>query len=259
MLEAILADKRHEVATLHERASVESFTAVIANLPPTRDFRAAIATAQGIAIIAEIKRKSPSRGILNATVDPGQTAILYQQAGASAVSVLTDEKYFGGTLEDLRLVRQSVELPILRKDFIIDELQVLESRAAGADAILLIVAALSRNELAMLHRIATEIGLAALVEVHTETEARVACDIGAELIGINNRDLHTFEMSLDVTLRIAPLLPREVTIVSESGIHTTDDVERVRKAGASAVLVGQCLMTSSDPAAKLQELIGSAR
>jgi indole-3-glycerol phosphate synthase len=259
MLDEILGDKRREVEHLYAQASAKSFAALIANNPPVRDFRAAIHAIPGIAIIAEIKRKSPSRGILNVAVDAGQTAILYQQAGASAVSVLTDEKYFGGSLDDLRTVRQVVDLPILRKDFIIDELQLLQSRASGADAVLLIVAALTCEKLATLHQKATELGLSSLVEIHTEAEAHLALDIGAELIGINNRDLRTFDISLDVTSRIAPLLPTNVTIVSESGIHTAADVALVQKAGARAVLVGQSLMTSSDLAAKLRELMGSSR
>lgn len=259
MLDAILADKRREVEYLHTRATVESFASVIENLPPVRDLRAAIHATPGIAIIAEIKRKSPSRGILNVAIDPGQTAMLYQQAGASAVSVLTDEKYFGGSLEDLQRVRRTVDLPILRKDFIIDELQLLQSRAAGADAVLLIVAALTRERLVPLYQKAIALGLSALVEVHTEAEAHLALEIGAQLIGINNRDLRTFDVSLDVTARIAPLLPDHVTIVSESGIHSAADVAFVQKAGARAVLVGQSLMTSGDPTAKLRELTGNTR
>ena len=257
MLETILANKRLEVAALRAQSSIESFNKVIANLPPTRNLRAAIRGTSGTAIIAEIKRQSPSGGILKANLDPRETAVRYRSAGASALSVLTDEKFFGGSLDDLCRVRQAVDLPILRKDFIIDDLQVLQSRAAGADAVLLIVAALDRNMLSALFRIATETGLEALVEVHTEAEAGLAVDIGAELIGINNRDLHTFEIDLSVTARLAPLLPKNVTIVSESGMSSARDIAFARQSGAHAVLVGHHLMTSDDPAASLQALMES--
>ena len=259
MLEAILANKRGEIEVLHTQTSASSLAAIIAQLPPARDFRSAIKAQPGIAIIAEIKRKSPSRGILNSSFDPVILANSYQQAGARAASVLTDEEYFGGSLDDLRAVRRSVNLPILQKDFILDELQLFEARAVGADAVLLIVAALSRKVLSSLYNKAIELGLQALVEVHSESEAQLAIDVGADIIGINNRDLHTFNVSLEVTARIAPLLPSQVTIVSESGIHTNENLDFVRRFGVHAALVGQSLVTSADPGTKLRQLIGGQR
>ena len=259
MLEGVLANKRREIEVLRTQTSASSLAAIIAQLPPARDFRSAIKAQPGIAIIAEIKHKSPSRGILNSSFDPAMLANSYQQAGARAVSVLTDAEYFGGSLDDLRAVRRSVNLPILQKDFILDELQLFEARAVGADAVLLIVAALSRKVLSSLYNKAIELGLQALVEVHSESEAQLAIDVGADIIGINNRDLHTFNVSLEVTARIAPLLPSHVTIVSESGIRTNENLDLVRRFGVHAALVGQSLVTSADPGTKLRQLIGGQR
>ncbi len=209
-----------------------------------------------VRVIAEIKKASPSRGVMNAALDPVAQARTYAESGASAISVLTERSYFHGDPSHLAAVREAVGLPLLRKDFIIDPDQVFESRALGADAILLIVAALSDAALRVLLDLAGELGLECLVEVHTEEELRRALDAGARLIGINNRDLRTFATDLAVTERLAPLVPPECTLVAESGVFTRADVERLGRAGAHAVLVGEALVRAEDPGALLRQLTG---
>jgi indole-3-glycerol phosphate synthase len=215
----------------------------------------------GVSLIAEIKRASPSRGILAPHLDLFQVAEIYAQNGASAISVLTDEKFFMGRLETLRELRfdRNVELPLLRKDFMIDETQLYESRANGADAILLIAAALPDDQhFADLHALALEIGLTPLVEVHDETEIERALRLkDVRLIGINNRNLSTFEVSLETTERIRPMIPENITVVAESGIFTAHDVQRLAQANVDAILVGEALVTSKDIALKIRELLGA--
>jgi indole-3-glycerol phosphate synthase len=256
MLDAILADKRREVADLHEQNAIKGFESIIRDLPPTRSLRSAITCRPDTAIIAEIKRQSPSKGPLRLDLDPAAIATLYEQAGATAISVLTDQKYFAGSLDDLRTARRTTSLPILRKDFIIDEIQLYEARANGADAALLIVAALDQRELVWLIRCAGALGLEALVEVHTEAEARRAIEAGAVLIGINNRDLHTFNVSLETAVRIRPLIPSSVAVVAESGIHTRRDIDCLRLVGIDAVLIGESIITAENPAGKIRQLLG---
>lgn len=256
MLETILADKRREVADLREQNAMRGFETIIRDLPPTRSLRSAIACRPDTAIIAEIKRRSPSKGPLRLNLDPAAIATLYEHAGATAISVLTDPKYFAGSLDDLRTARRITSLPLLRKDFIIDDIQLHEARANGADAALLIVAALDQRELMRLIRCAGALGLELLVEVHTEIEARRAIDAGADLIGINNRDLHTFDVSLETAVRIRPLIPSSVTTVAESGIHTRWDIDRLRLMGIDAVLIGESIITAENPAGKIRELLG---
>lgn len=214
----------------------------------------------GVRLIAELKRASPSKGILAPHLDLFQVAEIYAQNGASAISVLTDEKFFMGklaTLHELRFTRKS-ELPLLRKDFMIDDVQLYESRAAGADAVLLITAALTDDRhFADLHALALELGLTPLVEVHDEAETERALKLkDVCLIGINNRNLATFEVSLETTERIRPLIPSEIAVVAESGIFTATDVERLAKADVDAILVGEALITSADIPAKVRELSG---
>jgi len=219
-----------------------------------------------VALIAEVKKASPSAGVIQADFDPVRIAREYESAGASCLSVLTDEKFFQGSLRDLKQIRDAVKLPLLRKDFIIDERQILEAIRWGADAILLIVAILTDEQLKHFHRLATEAGLAALVEVHDEAELERALAIGAELIGVNNRDLATFKVDLATTERLAARLrfssldPRHPTLlVAESGIHTRADVERLAQCGARAILAGEALMKHGNIRAKVRELMGDSR
>jgi indole-3-glycerol phosphate synthase len=211
----------------------------------------------GINVIAEFKRRSPSKGMIREGADPIEIARAYQAGGAVAMSVLTEEDYFAGSLEDLRQVKATVDLPVLRKDFIVDEYQVYESAAAGADALLLIVAALDDELLLRLRRLAEdELQMDALVEVHTSEEMRRAAACGAKLIGVNNRDLRTFEVSLETSLSLAREAPSEALLISESGLKTSDDLQRLRDAGYRGFLIGETLMRADDPAAALRSFRG---
>ena len=222
---------------------------------PPRDFIAALRR-DTVALIAEVKKASPSKGVFVEDFDPVALAQTYEANGAAAISVLTDQPFFQGSLDYLRAIRQAVGLPLLRKDFIIDPYQVAEARAAGADAVLLIVAALTDDQLAHLHAEVTEFGMAALVEVHDEAELARAVVVGATLIGVNNRDLRTFDVDLNTTGRIAASVPDNVTLVAESGIKNVADVAQMGLLGAHAVLVGESLVTAEDTAAKVRELAG---
>jgi indole-3-glycerol phosphate synthase len=218
-----------------------------------RDFRAAL-TAKPPAIIAEIKKASPSKGVLTADFQPMFTARSYEQGGAAALSVLTDQQFFQGSLIDLISARAVVRLPVLRKDFTLDECQVVEAAAHGADAVLLIAAILTREEMTGLRELAASYRMAALVEVHNEAELDSAVDSGADIIGVNNRNLETFEVTLETSLRLSERIPEGAVRVSESGIHTPEDIRRLRAAGFDAFLVGEHLMTAPDPAAALRAL-----
>lgn len=253
MLAQILAEKQSEIAALRKRYAAWEAPAV----PPVRrDFAGAL-RGPGIALIAEFKRRSPSRGLLAANADPTQVARAYQKGGAAALSVLTDETFFGGSLDDLAAARAAVWPPVLRKDFIMDRCQVAQSSGPeGPDALLLITAALEGDRLGSLRQLAADCGQSALVEVHDEAELDRALASGAEIIGINNRDLRTFEVSLEVTLRLRPRVPAGLPVVAESGIHSRDDVLRLADAGVDAILVGEALMASGDPAGKIRELLG---
>jgi indole-3-glycerol phosphate synthase len=217
---------------------------------------AAVLRASGLAVIAEVKQRTPSMGVLTEDYRPASLAASYDRGGAAAISVLTHAAGFGGSIDDLDAVRAATRLPILRKDFITDPYQIVEARAHGADAVLLIVAALNGVELADLLTVATRHGVAALIEVHDEEEARVALKAGAEIIGVNHRDLRTFEVDLTLTERLRPLIPREVVLVAESGIKGRADARRMREAGADAILAGEVLMRATDPAAVISELRG---
>jgi indole-3-glycerol phosphate synthase len=219
------------------------------------DFAAAL-RASGLAVIAEVKQRTPSMGVLTDDYRPASLAAIYDRGGASAISVLTHAAGFGGSIEDLDAVRAATGLPILRKDFITDPYQIVEARAHGADAVLLIVAALQEAQLADLLGVATRHGLAALVEVHDEDEARIAVEAGAQLIGVNHRDLGTFDVDLTLTERLRPLIPRDRVLVAESGIKEPADARRMREAGADAILAGEVLMRATDPAAVIRELRG---
>jgi indole-3-glycerol phosphate synthase len=219
-----------------------------------RDFGAALVTHQP-AIIAEIKKASPSKGVLADRVDPTALARAYEHGGAAALSVLTDEKFFNGSLDDLAAARGAVKLPVLRKDFTFDELHVAEAAAHCSDAILLIATILPAKQLRHLREYAARFGMAALVEVHDEQELAVALDSGAQLIGVNNRNLRTFECSIETSLRLAPLIPPGVVKVSESGIRSAEDIHTLRQAGYNAFLIGEHFMRSRDPLGALRALL----
>jgi indole-3-glycerol phosphate synthase len=228
-----------------------------AEAAPRRPPLAAALDAAGTSLIAEAKRRSPSRGVLREPYDAAELALQYVGAGARAVSVLTEPQFFGGSPEDLAAVRDACAAPILRKDFVVDPYQVFEARAWGASAVLLIVASLDDARLADLRSLASELGLDALVEVHTEREAERALAAGAAIVGVNNRDLATFRTDRSTTARIARTLPRGTRVVAESGIANRADVLEVERGGACAVLVGEALVTAPDPAAKVRELLGT--
>ena len=226
----------------------------IAKNEAPRDFAAAL-TRNGLNVIAELKKASPSRGVLRADFDPAALALQFERAGAAALSVLTEEEFFQGALENLRSARKAVQVPALRKDFIMDEWQVWESRAAGADSLLLIAAILSDEALRHLLGLARELKMEPLVEVHTRDELSRALAAGARIVGVNNRDLRTFEVRLETSLEMIAAIPDECIAVSESGVRSHEDLRRLRDAGFDAFLVGEHLMESPDPAAALMKLL----
>lgn len=254
VLDRILDRKVQELALQRDRLPEAEMRARAekASFAP-RDMLAALRSEQ-VSLIAEVKRASPSKGLLARDFAPVLTAATYAHNGASAISVLTDEEFFQGSLEYLRAIRRAVDVPLLRKDFVIDAYQVYEGRVAGADAILLIVAALADAQLAELYALTIELGMTALVEVHQEWEMERALLLGADLIGINNRDLKTFHVDLATTGRLAGMVGDDVILVAESGIHSAEDVRAMRRLGASAVLVGESLMKAPDTAALTREL-----
>ena len=255
ILDEIVRHKREELAQRRRATPRARLEAACRGLAPARAFAAALRPPAGqVRVIAELKKASPSRGVLAAAFDPLALARVYAAHGAAAVSVLTDEKYFQGRLELLAAVRDVVDLPLLRKDFTIDEYQVWEARAAGADAVLLIAGILDQQQLVDLLAGATDVGLDALVEVHTAAELDRVLAAGAGIIGINNRDLKTFDTTLDTTLELLPSIPPGPIVVSESGFFTAADVRKVVDAGAHAVLVGEALVRATDAGTKLREL-----
>ena len=254
-LQEILAAKRREIANLKHRADLLRTAALQRN--DFRSLRAAIDRGpHALGLIAEVKKASPSAGLIAANFDPVQIARIYESAGANAISVLTDEPFFQGSLADMTRVRAAVSLPVLRKDFILDESQIYEAACAGADAILLIVAALDQRELEHLLCVATDFHLDALVEVHTLPELDRALSTNAEIIGINNRNLATFEVDLKTTDELSGQTPDGIVLVSESGIKTAQDTRRVLESGCNAILVGETLMRAADVNATVQELVG---
>jgi indole-3-glycerol phosphate synthase len=256
-LQEILETKRREIARLEHRAGLLRASALQRN--DFRSFHAAIDRGPGaLGLIAEVKKASPSAGVIAQTFDPVQIARTYESAGANAISVLTDEQYFQGSLSYLTRVRDAVSLPVLRKDFILDESQIFEAVCAGADAILLIVAALDQAQLEHLLRVATGFQLDVLVEVHTMAELDRALSTDAEIIGINNRNLATFEVDLKTTEALSEQTPEEILLVSESGIKTPEDTRRIRASGCNAILVGETLMRAPDVHAMVEELVGTS-
>jgi indole-3-glycerol phosphate synthase len=263
ILEQILRDKADEVAERRRRRSLAELRSMVRDLPPARDFLGALrhdTAAREIPprIIAEVKKASPSRGVIRPDFDPVAIAQTYAGNGAAALSILTDAKYFQGELSFLSDINKTVTLPLLRKDFTIDAYQVYESRAAHADALLLIVAALQPGPLGDFLGLAGELGMAALLEVHTLEELARSLPLHPQLIGINNRDLRTFQTDIETTLRLLPSIPSEVVVVSESGINTAADVTRLRDKGVHAFLIGESLMRAADPGAKLREFLHDA-
>jgi indole-3-glycerol phosphate synthase len=255
ILDDIIKVKRREVAQRKKSTPLAMLEAAAEGMPPTRDFRQAIAVSACV-IIAEVKRRSPSRGVIREDFDPVLIAREYERYGAAAVSVLTDETFFGGSEADLTTVKGAILLPVLRKEFIIDPWQIYESRAIGADALLLIAAILGENELREYRDLAASIGLASLIEVHDRRELEMALGAGAEIIGINNRDLRTFTTDIKTSLALAPLVPANRIVVSESGFRSHTDIEILLQAGVRAFLIGEALVVAPDRGAKFEELLG---
>jgi indole-3-glycerol phosphate synthase len=257
ILDDIHACKRREVTRLKILESAEELKERASRGPEPRDFLAALEE-DGLSLIGEIKRASPSAGVIREDFRPAELARAYERGGAKALSVLTDQCYFKGSLEDLGRARAAAALPVLRKDFVVDEAQLYEARAAGADAVLLIARLLGQEELCRLTRIALSLGMQALVEVHEARELGKALRCGTRIVGVNNRDLGSFEVDLGTTLRLADDVPEETLLVSESGIRTREDLARLEAAGVDAVLVGELFMRADDVEAKVREMLGSA-
>jgi indole-3-glycerol phosphate synthase len=258
ILDEIVVSKRREVAVARQRLPLEELLSQSEVAPPVRNFRAALAGSGPIRLIAEIKKASPSAQVIRPQFDPIAIARTYQAHNATCLSVLTDSPYFQGHLEDLTRVRASVEIPLLRKDFLIDDYQVVEARAAGADAILLIAEILDDASLNRFLERARHLGMSALVEFHDEANLPRVLASGADLIGINNRNLRNFSTDLEHTLRLRDRIPPEVVVVSESGIRTRRDVERLAAAGVSAILVGESLMRAKDIGLAVEQLLGNS-
>jgi indole-3-glycerol phosphate synthase len=251
-LERIVAARRRAVADLED--SAEAWDRAARAQTPPRDFRGALA-ANGVSLIAEIKRRSPSKGDLAPSLDPAALAAMYERAGARAVSVLTEPEFFGGSPDDLDAARRASSVPVLWKDFVLDPVQIDQARAVGADAVLLIVR-MTPSELPLLVAEARSWGMCPLVEVFDEDDLELALDAGADVIGVNHRDLETFEEDPSATARLRKLVPDEVVVVAESAIKTRDDVAALRDIGVHAMLVGEAIVTAPDPEAKIHELLG---
>ena len=254
ILDEIVARKRLDVAARAERAQLADLQARLAQRTPTRSLWHAL-DEEGVGVMAEIKRRSPSAGVFAEDVDPAEWAARYQAGGATAISVLTDEPFFGGTHADLAVARAATDIPILQKDFVVTDYQVFEAAAYGADAVLLITGLTLEQDLAAQIGLVHRLGMEALVEVHTEEELDEALLAGARILGINNRNLREFTTDLAVTEELCKLIPDEITVVSESGVHTAHDVERLAAAGVSGVLVGESIMKADDPLEQLRVLV----
>jgi indole-3-glycerol phosphate synthase len=256
ILDAIIAHTKEKLDGKRLRVPLIDVKARAKDAKPTRGFGQVLSAGTGIQLIAEVKKASPSQGVIREDFDPVNIARIYEESGASCLSVLTEDKYFQGNLGYLGRIRKSVKLPLLRKDFIIDEYQIHEARVAGADAILLIAACLDTNQLQDYIGIASGLGLDVLVESHTYQELDKSLSAGATIVGINNRDLSTFDVSLTTTFDLLKDIPDDRTVVSESGIKTRDDVVRLHQAGVDAILVGESLMREKDIGRKVKELLG---
>jgi indole-3-glycerol phosphate synthase len=256
ILDEIVAYKKEELAGTKRQVTLAEVRTRAFDAGPVRGFGRALAAGSNIRLIAEVKKASPSKGVIRPDFDPVRIAETYERSGAGCISVLTEQKFFQGSLGYLGAIRQAVGLPLLRKDFIIDEYQIFEARAAGADAVLLIAACLDRRRMEDYLGIASELGLDVLVESHTVRELDASLRAGARIIGINNRDLASFAVSLETTFAMLQDIPDDRTVVSESGIRTRDDVVRLEQAGVDAVLVGESLMRERDIGKKVKELLG---
>jgi len=255
MLDKIIAVKEQEVALAKRKRPLDELVKAVEGLPTPRDFKERL-TAGDCAVIGEIKRRSPSRGQIREDVDPVSIAAIYEKNGAAAVSVLTDKEFFGGSAADLAIVRKAVLLPVLRKDFIIDPYQIYESRLIGADAILLIADILEQEVLAGFMARAAFLGLDCLVEVHSRTALDRALAAGADIIGINNRDLDTFQVDLKTSRELKPFIPPGKVVISESAIRNREDIETLLDSGIHAFLIGETLMKAQDIGKTLRELLG---
>jgi indole-3-glycerol phosphate synthase len=246
--------EQHRAAAAADPRALDELLDATRRCPPTRGFRAALAASPTLAVISEVKRRSPSKGALNADLDPAELARTYEAGGATCLSVLTDMEFFGGSIDDLQAARSACSLPVLRKDFTVGPHDVADARLMGADCVLLIAAAMPACLLADLHSLAGEVGLDVLVEIHDEDELDAAIAADATLIGVNQRDLVTFQVDHERALRMAEIIPDHVVKVAESGVRGRDDARRLRDAGYHAVLVGETLVTASDPAAAVASL-----
>ncbi len=253
-LDAILA--RHRAAAAEDHRDLDALVEEAHSVGPTRGFERRLAASDRLAVIAEIKRRSPSKGDLNVGLDPAEWASAYERGGASCLSVLTDDESFGGSAGDLQRARAACSLPVLRKDFTVSALDVVDARLMGADCVLLIAAALDRSELVRFHALAVEIGLDVLVEIHDEPELEVALAADATMVGVNQRDLVTFRVDHERAVRMASVIPDDVVKVAESGVRGADDARTLHAAGYDAVLVGETLVTSGDPGAAIEAMLG---
>ena len=258
ILDQILERTRATIEADRAAISDDRLESQLAALPPCRDFHAALAAGDAVRLIAEVKRASPSAGLIRQDFDPVVTATCYSEGGASCLSVLTDQPFFQGSLDYLRQIRRSVDLPLLRKDFIVDRYQLLQAREAGADCVLLIAECLTAEQLCRLHQDAEALGLQTLIELYEHDNLDAVLATGTRLVGINNRNLHTFETSLDHTLELCSLIPDDRLVVGESGIRTHADLQRLGEAGVKAVLVGESLMRQDDIAGATRRLLGQA-
>jgi indole-3-glycerol phosphate synthase len=258
ILEQIVNSTRKSVAERKSRTLLADLEKAIGKQAPPRDFAGAL-HGDDISLIAEVKRASPSKGVLRSNLNPSALARIYKQNGAVGISVLTESKYFLGSFADLEAVRREVDLPLLCKDFVIDNYQVYQACAHRADAVLLIAAILNQHELMVLIKTAHSLGMTALVEVHNKNELDKALESSPRIIGINNRNLADFSVDLKTTLSLKPLIPEGIAVVSESGIHSREDVLQLERAGVNAILVGEALVTSLDSAAKIDELLGKSK
>jgi indole-3-glycerol phosphate synthase len=256
VLDKIVATKREEIARAKAALPESVLRQRMAEAPPVRDFLAALSAGPPIRLIAEVKKASPSKGVIRAHFDPVEIAQIYQRHGAACISVLTDEPYFQGSLESLRQVRAAIDLPVLRKDFILDPYQVVEARVAGADAVLLIAECLDDAALGSLHDAVLALGMTPLVELYEPANLPRVLRIGARLVGVNNRNLHTFQTDIEHTLRLRRQIPADRIVVGESAIRTRQDALRLEAAGVQAMLVGETLMARADIAAAIDDLLG---
>jgi indole-3-glycerol phosphate synthase len=258
ILDRIMASKREEIERAKVFASEDHLRRLADRQPSPRDFLGAIRRADKIALIAEVKKASPSKGVIRETFDPVAIARIYEQHGAACISVLTDEPYFQGHIEFLRWIKEAVQIPVLRKDFILDSYQVLEARAYGADAVLLIAECLNDEQLPQLYAEVLALGMTPLVEIYEPENLGRVVDLGAKLIGINNRNLRTFEVDLEHTIRLRREIPSDRVVVGESGIQTYGDVRRLAEAGVQAILVGESLMREADIGQAVDRLLGKS-